>query len=58
LTAVFGPTLMAIAAAAASDVRPPRSADNPTSRQLGYAPMSLDDGLGLLIPWLRELGRL
>jgi dihydroflavonol-4-reductase len=58
LTAAFGPTLMAIAAAAASDVRPPRSADNPTSRRLGYAPMSLDDGLGLLISWLRELGRL
>jgi nucleoside-diphosphate-sugar epimerase len=58
LTAAFGPTLMAIAAAAARDVRPPRSADNPTSRRLGYSPMSLDDGLGLLIPWLRELGRL
>jgi dihydroflavonol-4-reductase len=58
LTAAFGPTLMAIAEAAASDVRPPRSADNPTSRRLGYVPMSLDDGLRLLIPWLRELGRL
>ena len=57
-TAAFGPTLMAIAAAAANDVRPPRSADNPTSRRLGYEPMSLDDGLRLLIPWLRELGRL
>jgi dihydroflavonol-4-reductase len=58
LTAAFGPTLMAIAAAAVSDVRPTRPADNPTSRRLGYAPMSLDDGLGLLIPWLRRLGRL
>ena len=58
LAATFGPTLMAIAAAAASEVRPPRSADNPTSRRLGYAPMSLDDGLRLLIPWLRDLGRL
>lgn len=58
LTAAFGPTLMAIAAAAARDVRPPRPTDNPTSRRLGYSPMSLDDGLGLLIPWLRELGRL
>ena len=58
LTEAFGPTLMAIAAKAAHDVHPPRPADNPTSRRLGYAPMSLDDGLRLLIPWLRELGRL
>jgi nucleoside-diphosphate-sugar epimerase len=57
-TAAFGPTLMAIAAAAARDVRRPRPADNPTNRRLGYSPMSLDDGLRLLIPWLRELGRL
>ena len=55
---MFGPTLYAIAEAAANDVRPPVTADNPTHRQLGYEPMSLDDGLGLLIPWLRELGRL
>ena len=58
LTLEFGPTLMAIAEAAAREVRAPRSADNPTSRRLAYDPMSLDDGLGLLIPWLRELGRL
>ena len=38
--------------------RPPRTAANPTHDQLGYDPMSLDDGLGLLIPWLRDLGRL
>jgi dihydroflavonol-4-reductase len=54
----FGPTLYAIAEAAANDVRPPVPTDNPTHRQLGYEPMSLDDGLRLLIPWLRELGRL
>ena len=54
----FGPTLYAIAEAAVKDVRPPRSTDNPTHDQLGYDPMSLDDGLRLLIPWLRELGRL
>jgi len=58
LTAEFGPTLMAIAEAAAHDVRMPRSDDNPTSRRLSYRPMSLDEGLGLLIPWLRGLGRL
>jgi nucleoside-diphosphate-sugar epimerase len=58
LTAEFGPTLMAIAEAAAHATRAPRAADNPTSRRLGYDPMSFDEGLGLLIPWLRELGRL
>ncbi|HEY1840413.1 MAG TPA: NAD-dependent epimerase/dehydratase family protein [Mycobacterium sp.] len=58
LTAAFGPTLMAIAEAAAKDVRKPRTGDNLTTRRLGYEPMSFDDGLRLLIPWLRELGRL
>jgi dihydroflavonol-4-reductase len=58
LTIEFGPTLMAIAAAAAADSRPTRSAVNPTSERLGYHPMSFGDGLRLLIPWLRELGRL
>jgi dihydroflavonol-4-reductase len=58
LTAEFGPTLMAIAEAAARDVRAPRTNDNLTVRRLDYDPMSLDDGLRLLIPWLRKLGRL
>jgi dihydroflavonol-4-reductase len=58
LTAEFGPTLMAIAEAAATDVRKPRTADNLTTQRLDYHPMSFDDGLRLLIPWLRELGRL
>jgi dihydroflavonol-4-reductase len=58
LTAEFGPTLMAIAESAAKDVRPPRTDDNLTTRRLGYDPMSFDDGLGLLIPWLRKVGRL
>ncbi len=53
----FGPTMYAIAVAAARDVRPPRPAGNPTHDQLGYDPMGLDDGLQLLIPWLRGLGR-
>jgi nucleoside-diphosphate-sugar epimerase len=57
-TATFGPTLMAIAEAAAVAVRPPRSGPSPTRERLGYDPMSLDDGLGLLIPWLRELGKI
>jgi dihydroflavonol-4-reductase len=57
MVAAFGPTLMAIAEAAARETRQPRSADNATARELGYQPMSLDEGLGLLIPWLRELGK-
>ena len=47
ITAAFGPTLMAIAGAAANVDRPPRSTINPTSEQLGYRAMSLEDGLGL-----------
>ncbi len=54
----FGPTLYAIAEAAAKQTRPERPAAGGTERELGYAPMSLDDGLHRLIPWLRELGRL
>jgi dihydroflavonol-4-reductase len=49
---------MAIAAAAAKDVRKPRASNNLTTRRLGYDPMSFDDGLRLLIPWLRDIGRL
>ena len=58
LTAEFGPTLMAIAEAAAKSVRKPRTDDNLTARRLGYRPMSFDDGLRLLISWLRGIGRL
>ncbi|MGA8546137.1 MAG: NAD-dependent epimerase/dehydratase family protein [Mycobacterium sp.] len=58
LTAEFGPTLMAIAKAAAKQVRTPRPRDNLTSRRLNYQPMSFDDGLRLLVQWLRKLGRL
>jgi dihydroflavonol-4-reductase len=58
LTAEFGPTLMAIAAAAAKSVRKPRTNDNLTTRRLDYQPMSFEDGLRLLITWLRHLGRL
>src|SRR5271167_539772 len=58
LTAEFGPTLMAIAEAAAKSERKPRTDDNLTTRRLDYQPMSFDDGLRLLISWLRELGKL
>ncbi len=58
LTAAFGPTLMAIAEAAAHQVRSPRTAANLTADRLGYHPMSLDEGLGLLVAWLHELGKI
>jgi dihydroflavonol-4-reductase len=58
LTAAFGPTLMAIAEAAANTERTPRSATNLTAERLGYDPMSLDDGLELLVGWLREVGKI
>ncbi len=54
----FGPTLYAIAEAAAKERQPVRTAENPTHDQLGYDPMSLDQGLSMLIAWLRQLGRL
>ncbi|CNK23589.1 dihydroflavonol 4-reductase [Mycobacterium tuberculosis] len=49
---------MAIAKAAATSKRKPRTNENLTTRRLGYQPMSFDDGLRLLISWLRGLGRL
>jgi nucleoside-diphosphate-sugar epimerase len=58
VAATFGPTLMAIAEAAAGEVRRPRSPDNLTRQRLGYQPMSFSDGLRLFVPWLREVGRL
>ncbi|WP_426573737.1 NAD-dependent epimerase/dehydratase family protein [Aquihabitans sp. McL0605] len=57
-TAAFGPTLMAISEAAANRVQPERPAANLTHERLGYDPMSLDDGLGLLLTWLRDLGKI
>ena len=58
LTSEFGPTLMAIAKAAAKSERKLRTNDNLTTRRLGYEPMPFADGLRLLISWLRELGKL
>lgn len=58
LTLEFGPTLMAIAEVAAKEVRAPRTDDTVTRRRLAYTPMSFDEGLRLLIDWLRKLGRL
>ncbi len=59
LARVFGPTLMAIAAKAASETPPPRNLlESKTHKRLGYHPVSLDEGLRLTIGWLRDLGRL
>ncbi len=56
--AMFGPTLCAIAEAAAGEARPPRGADNPTRAALGYAPMSISEGMTRFVDWLRAVGRL
>ena len=55
LVKVFGPTLVAIAAKAASD-RPSRRdlADTKTYKRLGYDPISLDEGLRRTTAWLRD----
>jgi nucleoside-diphosphate-sugar epimerase len=54
----FGPTLMAIAAAADESPRPIRPAQGLTFQRIGYDPKGLDDGLAKLVPWLRGLGRI
>lgn len=55
----FGPTLMAIAtAAAAGGDRAPRPPVTKTSQRIGYDPIGLDQGLEQLVSWLRGLGRL
>ena len=58
LAKVFGPTLVAIAAKAASD-RPPRTTlnESKTFKRLGYDPISLDEGLRTTTAWFRELGK-
>jgi nucleoside-diphosphate-sugar epimerase len=59
LVQVFGPTLMAIAAKAASEQPARRSlTDSKTYKRLGYDPITLDDGLTRTIDWLREVGRI
>ncbi len=58
LARVFGPTLVAIAAKAATDRRVRRSlAESKTHKRLGYDPISLDDGLVATTAWLRGLGK-
>ena len=59
LAKVFGPTLVAIAAKAASD-RPARTdlTESKTYKRLGYDPISLDEGLRTTTAWFRQLGKI
>ena len=59
LLEVFGPTLIAIATKAAAGSPTRRSLeDSKTYKRLGYDPISLDQGLGSTLEWLREIGRI
>jgi dihydroflavonol-4-reductase len=59
LLEVFGPTLIAIATKAATGSPVRRSlADSKTYKRLGYDPISLDQGLGSTLEWLRQIGRI
>lgn len=55
---LFGPTLYAIAEAAAKETRAPRTPDNPTRAALGYEPIAIHDGMQRFVNWLRDIGRL
>ncbi len=58
LVRVFGPTLVAIAAKAASTQTNRRDLrESKTYKRLGYDPISLDEGFGITTAWLRELGK-
>jgi dihydroflavonol-4-reductase len=58
LVRVFGPTLVAIAAKAASTQTNRRDLrESKTYKRLGYDPISLDEGFGVTTAWLRELGK-
>jgi nucleoside-diphosphate-sugar epimerase len=59
LARVFGPTLVAIAAKAATAPPPERApAESKTFKRLGYSPIGLDDGLRATTQWLRSIGKL
>ncbi len=57
LVEMFGPTLTTIALKAAANPVS-RGPTTKTRRRLGYAPVSLDDGLKATLQWFRRIGRL
>ena len=58
LLAVFGPTLVAIAAKAATETPARRSLhESKTYQRLGYDPIGLEEGLTATTEWLRSLGK-
>jgi len=58
LAEFFGPTLVAIAAKAATETPVRRNLkDTKTYKRLGYDPISLDAGLTATTEWLRAIGR-
>lgn len=57
LVEVFGPTLMAIANKAAADPGW-RGPTTKTRQRLGYAPVSLADGMNATLRWFKRIGRI
>jgi dihydroflavonol-4-reductase len=56
---IYGPTLVVIAAKAATDKRVRRSiSESKTHRRLGYEPADLDRGFTTTIEWFRSIGKL
>jgi nucleoside-diphosphate-sugar epimerase len=56
---MFGPTLYAIAEAAAGHKRTSRSdVDSPTHAALGYEPVTITEGMTRFVDWLRAIGKL
>lgn len=61
LLAVFGPTLIAIAAKAEKAARAggerKKLEDSKTHQRLGYRPITLDEGLERTLQWFRDVGK-
>jgi dihydroflavonol-4-reductase len=55
---MFGPTLYAIAEAAAGRTRKPSEGESLTHAAIGYEPVSITEGMTRLVDWLRELGKI
>jgi nucleoside-diphosphate-sugar epimerase len=55
---MFGPTLYAIAEAAAGKTRKLTEGESLTHAALGYEPVSITEGMTRLVDWLRAIGKL